>query len=483
MKHKTCSAAALAALLVLSAASIAWADVAPATQPANDQAAQPSWLTALENAKHPTDWLSFEGDARLRYVMAPNLLLNQEDREFQRYRFRAGFSLDFNKMCKCADSGMGDISLNMRMVYEPRTYCMPDRVQTIRNADYINSIVWNEAVFDKANIRWANALGLPITFVVGRQDIIFGKGWLVLDGTPLDGSRTICFDAARMTIDLQKQICTTFDLVYIDQAALENRWLPAINEIGNYFVTEQNERGLILYATNKSFDKTEIDGYYIFKHDDRVLRTVDGVAPWQQGVNSNIHTFGTRVAGDITDHWAYDAEGAFQVGDRNERDLLAGGFRSDVSYKWHDRLDNSVHFGYEYLSGDHAKSDVDNRFDPLWGRWPQWSELYVYDVALEARPGETTNLHRIGAGWWCKPCPKLEWRNDWNIIFRDATVDGPYFDNGCLRGNLLTSLLKYKINKHVEGHLLGEVFFPGDYYNDTRNEVAGFFRYELTFIW
>jgi len=45
-------------------------------------------------------------------------------------------------------------------------------------------------------------------------------------------------------------------------------------------------------------------------------------------------------------------------------------------------------------------------------------------------------------------------------------------------------LLKYKFNKHVSGHLLAELFFPGDFYNQkTRDEVAGFLRYQLMFTW
>jgi hypothetical protein len=32
-------------------------------------------------------------------------------------------------------------------------------------------------------------------------------------------------------------------------------------------------------------------------------------------------------------------------------------------------------------------------------------------------------------------------------------------------------------------HLLGEAFFPGNYYDDTKNDVAVFARYEVTFTW
>ena len=74
------------------------------------------------------------------------------------------------------------------------------------------------------------------------------------------------------------------------------------------------------------------------------------------------------------------------------------------------------------------------------------------------------------------------------MIFRDEKVrsfgrDSTYFDNGCLKGQLLSGLMRYKFSEHVSGHLLAELFFPGDFYNETRNEVAGLFRYELVFTW
>jgi hypothetical protein len=77
------------------------------------------------------------------------------------------------------------------------------------------------------------------------------------------------------------------------------------------------------------------------------------------------------------------------------------------------------------------------------------------------------------------------------LLFRDQKVEtfgraagaNRYFDNGCFRGQLLTSVLRYKFNEHVSTHIIGELFLPGDFYSDNRNEVAGFFRYEINFTW
>ena len=51
------------------------------------------------------------------------------------------------------------------------------------------------------------------------------------------------------------------------------------------------------------------------------------------------------------------------------------------------------------------------------------------------------------------------------------------------RAFALTGLLKYRYNEHVSGHLVAEVFLPGDYYDRTRNDVAVFLRYQVVFSW
>ena len=47
----------------------------------------------LQAAKQPTDWLKLGGDIRLRYIVAPNLVTNDETRQFQRWRFRGSATI------------------------------------------------------------------------------------------------------------------------------------------------------------------------------------------------------------------------------------------------------------------------------------------------------------------------------------------------------------------------------------------------------
>ncbi len=447
---------------------------------------------AKESVQEAAPWLKLFGDVRLREIVAPNLLLDDEDRHFQRFRFRAGATV----------TPVENLDFNFRMVYEIRNFCQPDRKLLVRNQYFIDDVTTNEIIIDRLNVTWSKILGLPLKAVVGRQDIILGNGWLVLDGTPLDGSRTIFFDAARLTLDMPAAKMKA-DLIYITNHADTDRWLTPMND-QDFHNHEQDEQGVILYLTNTCLPNTQLDGYFIYKHDERVLGDEPGdiapgqMAPWQQGAHSDIYTLGGRATHKFDDHWSARGEFAWQFGSKNlfpmdvRQDLCAWGFNSRVTYAFADELQNELHAGYEFLSGEEgANGDRSSQFDPLWGRWPQFSELYVYPVALENRPGETTNMHRINLGWSCVPCDPLKLGVDYHVLFSHHNAYGTsrsrggriFTDDGSCRGQLLVGKLTYKFNKHVSGHLLGELFFPGDFYSDNYNDVAAFLRYELMFTW
>ena len=88
-----------------------------------------------------------------------------------------------------------DISFNTRLVWEFRTWQDPKTKTQYANPRteqaHVTSFNADEALFDWFNVNIRNIGGMPLTATVGRQDIIFGVGWLVLDASPLDGSRTI----------------------------------------------------------------------------------------------------------------------------------------------------------------------------------------------------------------------------------------------------------------------------------------------------
>jgi hypothetical protein len=194
---------------------------------------------------------------------------------------------------------------------------------------------------------------------------------------------------------------------------------------------------------------------------------------------------------DFNEHWQYKAQGAFQFGELDGANLRAFGFTNRLSYFVRDPMNNNFRVVYEYLSGDDPGSHGTNEaWQPLWGRWPQWSELYVYTVAFtkEAHLAEINNLHRLGGGWSFNPCKNLEVAADYHLLFADEAVDkssggGLVSSSDKFRGQLFTVWEKYTINKHVSGHLVQEVFVPGDFYKGALDSTAVFLRGAVVFTW
>ncbi len=451
-----------------------------------------AWLTgqapspALANATEPSpktfDW---GADQRLRQVFIGNVGLNDAspiaDRTFQRYRTRLWGRY----------SPTDWLDTDARLIWEGRHYNKP-------NADQwpvpgFETWYSGGVLFDRLAVTFNDPGGLPVQLKVGRQDLIFGNGWLVLDGTPLDGSRTIYFDAARATIDLDA-IDTTLDLVAINQDANTGRFPQALNGVVED-QTEQYETGVIAYARNRSLlPEGAVDGYFIYKHDrpnptPYNLRVNNG-APFPSPSDAgDIYTLGLRFDGPLAPHWTLRAEGAYQWGRLNAQPLSAFGLNARLQYSFDDALNNRLHGDLEYLSGDDPGDGTDQAFDPLWGRWPQWSELMIYQWPLDSRVGQATNLLRLNLGWAAQVHETSLVTLDYHALFanQQSTLTAAQRANisgdGYFRGHLLTAWLKTKLNAHVSGHLVAEYLAPGDFYASHRRDRAYFFRAEVVLNW
>lgn len=439
-------------------------------------------------------WFKATADHRARYYYDHNAGLNKRlagnERNWGRFRTRVGAIVSPFKAVKDMDI----IDLNIRMAWEWRQVARP--VGGTGNGRYPRDTKFDEALFDIFNITFKKIKifggDSPVSanFIIGRQEIQdLGSGWLIMDGTPLDGSRTNFFDAVRATIDLKKDYKSVIDLVYIDQSADTDRFIRPINDWDrngrNAHVTEQNERGAIFYLANKYDDKTQIDGYFIFKHDMKV----EGA-----GNHANIYTFGCRAAKEL-EKWDLSAEIAPQFGKKNTRRFYALGGRAKATYKFKDKiLKNHVSLGYEFRSGG---KHPDKNFDILWGRYCQWSDLYNGGAdALEDDAARSSNLHRIGLGWGCEPLTNsrigtVKVQTDYNLLLaaRNNADDDPtnnaadFSDKGAVRGHLVTAVVKHDINKHIEHQVRGDVFVPGNFYSSNRGDTAIYARYQLILKW
>ncbi len=459
-----------------------WAAAEP-NKPTGDAAkkAPPKseWDQAMDAFHHPTDWLDMGADMRVRDEYGANIYTvnrsagastNYNYTNWQRYRPRIWAKIKPN----------ADVDLNARVINEFRTW------SNVQKASQSKAMNWDETLLDSFNVTARNLGTLPVTAIVGRQDIMLGENWLVMDGTPLDGSRSIFLDAARLTVDWKAQN-TKVDLIYVDQAAATDRWLHPLND-QNRFLTEQDEQGAILYLTHKPTKTLQMEGYFIYRDDTRSKQSpfTGFMNPaWAQ--DAKISTFGAALAGQVSTHWSYRLEGAAQSGERNGNDLRALATNNRLNYAFNDDYKNSLKFAYEYVSGDNPDTSNDERFDMLWGEWPRWSELYIYTYTKEGQVAENSNLHRLNVGHVFWPDKKLQVQTDYMALWADhshkntgGTAIAGFNPDGIFRGHLLTCWLRYTFTPQIKGHLLGEYLWPGNYYTVTDN--ATFLRAQIEMV-
>ncbi len=438
-------------------------------------------------------------DLRLREVYVGYIGLNEvtptgaknatANRVFQRYRLRAWGQY----------APTEHIAVGARLMWEGRHYTLPPQ-SAFGPTSFPVGMGFEKwysggVLFDGLTLDLKKIANTPFSIKAGRQDVILGNGWLVLDGTPIDGSRTIYLDSVRATYEAES-IKTTLDLIYIDQYANTDRFpLPLNGEIEDQ--TEQFETGAIAYLRNKSLIKdTDLDGYFIWKGNDPNYtpgnyRVNNGYPFPSPPDNGEVYAVGARIDSKAIPNWTLRAEAAGEWGDaRNylgapRQDISAFGFNGRAMYNFNDPMANRLHFDLEYLSGDDPDTSNNEAFDPLWGRWPQWSELYIYQWPLDSRVGQATNLLRLNAGWMIKVHPTTELTLDYHALWaiEESTRTPGQLANisqdGKFRGNLFTAWLKTKLNKHVSGHLVAEYLDPGSFYAANRQDGSYFLRAEL----
>jgi hypothetical protein len=479
----------LTAALLSAGLDHAWAQSASVSQPnpvppAAKPAAPPTdapkpWP---DQVKQPVPWFAWGMDFRARNEYYDNIVSLTDDHplsEQDLFRFRGRLWT--------ALKPLPELSVNTRVSAEPRLWMNPAFVGSYYNQ---TGMEWRYGLVDNLNVKYDTP---SFTVTAGRQDIVLGdfwNWWLVADGTPLDGSWSYYLDSVRVTW-APPEIKTKFDYILIHQQADASERIPTINNKSPY-VTEQDEMGLILYASNQSVKNTRIDGYFIYKRDERVR---------PNGDDANIYTVGTKVTGNPWTHWSYSVEGGYQFGDKTDptltgdtsglsrkRDLRAFGVNTRLSYLLGDRLNNQFSVIYEYLSGDDPNTTGrDEMFDVLWGRWPRWSELYIYSYLPEnsGKIAQLNNIQRVGAGWNLNPIKGLTVGAYYNALFAPESVPtraggaiGLFSETGNFRGHFLQAVATHTFNRHVRGHLWSEFVWQGDYY--AQRDTMTFLRAEIS---
>jgi hypothetical protein len=507
----------LAAALLALVASPVVAQTTDTNMTANASSATPRAIWKFDEfakqVKNPIDWFSWGGDFRVRDEYFNNAMSLSSNPQFsplfgpvheqEYFRFRSRVWASFIPT--------DDLTINLRLAAEPREFLKP----AFSDTDFEHSgMQWRYGIIDNLNLQWKRPIGLPATLTVGRQDVFLGDGWLMGDGSPEDGSFTYFVDAVRFIYNLE-ELHTTIDAIGLVEYARPDAILPTLGPSGTVpsephtpsglLLTDQNEKGAILWIANKSIPVANVDGYFFYKHDTAINDLP--AAPYTDG--GDIYTVGGRVSGLALDHWKYSAEGAYQFGRKQDpilnqgggnaqlapeaettgfREIDAFGGQAKLTYLFGDEWKDQFSLSYEYLSGDNPNSKHDEMFDVLWGRWPQWSEMYnIYSYVPETRVGQTANLQRVGPTWSVTPVKKLDFSLSYYALW--ANQDTPtralpfaqpaFSDSGDFRGHYLQAILKYKFNDYVSAHLWSEFLWEGDFY--AKQQMMDFLRAEVMF--
>jgi hypothetical protein len=306
----------------------------------------------------------------------------------------------------------------------------------------------------------------------GRQNLSRGDGFILMDGGPLEGSRTAYFNAVDLAWTRGPR---KLDLLLVSDPD-RDQYLPPIHDQHRALI-EWDERAIGLYGTDASLDRTTFDAYWFFKTETDDTRPPSSAA--RQG-DRRFHTVGGRLTRDLASDWSFVLEVAGQWGTHADGDVRAGAGQA-LARRAFPRLAGrpSLTLGWVALSGDDPGTVAQEGWDPPFSRYPKWSEMYIYTLGGERGPAYWTNLSMGLAELRMTPAKAVETRLSYQRLDAFHSFPGrpAVYANGTHRGDLFVARADLGLGEHWRGHALGEWFEPDDFY--TGSEAGWFFRVEV----
>lgn len=220
-----------------------------------------------------------------------------------------------------------------------------------------------------------NLLGDKLDLRIGRQDLKFGDGRIISDGSAADGARAAYFDAILATIHLTEKTSLAAFGVYTDEydewgaVGPYDRPLASIGSSR----TDNKEAGIGLYLTSKEFKEFPFELYYVWK-DETHSHDIGGKA-----YGRDFHTVGTRLLPKFSPTLSGELEVAVQFGETDDgRDIFA--YFGYAGLTWSVAPESSykptLGAAVLYLSGeDSPNSGDDNNWNAVFNRTTWFSVL------------------------------------------------------------------------------------------------------------
>ncbi len=195
-----------------------------------------------------------------------------------------------------------------------------------------------------------------------------------------------------------------------------------------------------------------------------------------------MQTLGGRADRKLGRGFALTAEFAGQWGSADpDRAIRAWGGYARVKKVFAHAIKPSLSLAVIGLSGDDPQTGADENWDPLFSRWPSWSELYIYSLSKEKGTAYWTNEKMFQAEFVAAPWKPVNLRATYYRMgaFHAYPGDPTVFAAGRHRGDLLEFRADVRAGRSWKGHVLYEWMAPGDYY--ASDDPAHFFRVEVIY--
>lgn len=409
------------------------------------------------------------------------------------FRFRTSLWGEFDA-CK-------QVTFRVRAVNEMRSWLYPDVTEKPQRS----TSEWpDEIVFDHAYADIHGLLGDTLDLRIGRQDLIYGTGKVILEGTPGDGSRTIYFNAVKATYKgVAKNTIDVFGIYNESEDELAIN--PADRDLSGVPRAQGGvtESGAGVYLKNQAIADLPFEAYALFKQEGEYTSAaktnaagfVKPPVAWQtvneqkkvvDNGEADIGTLGVRLMPKFSETLSGNLELAGQFGERGDASIL--GYMADAFVVQKlgvlPALKPAADAGVYYLSGDDPSTKDDESWDPLWARYPQFSELYVYALDNEETGARWSNLLMPHVGLTLNPLATLKTTASVGYLYAPED-DGP--GGGHERGWLAVLKNEFTLAQNwlrakdkLTGHLWLEALEPGDYYKV--DDLALFARWEINYL-
>ncbi len=296
----------------------------------------------------------------------------------------------------------------------------------------------------QAYIEMNNIADFPLQLRIGRQELVYGREWLLGNNDAGVNFSGLSFDALKASYES--------DLIRVDA------WAAKLVDLSNpsAFTGEEDADADFygVYGTYKGIENMAIDAYWMLvRNGDATLSSFD-----TDNVQT-LHTVGARIAGAwdmmglLPGTLDYNVEGAFQFGDNNVADAgndsgdfegwafnaMAGYTFTEVA--WTPRVEGE----YAFFSGDDDFLENDTEeFVRL------FSDVHYGELNLGGDLDQNaTNLHIIRVGASAVPVEKLTLKGDlyWFLLAEDddsglaKTFGLPQFESaGTVLGQPLSAI-------------------------------------------